>query len=496
MIGVHGEPLSASTEQFSSTDTEVGGYRLVRLLGSGTRASVHLGHAEGHPPAAIKIFGSGVPPEEIEREAAALLRASGDHVVGLLDLAQDSRRALAFVLERVTGPSLGALLERRGWLRPGEAVTILAPVAATVRRLSEAGVVHGGLDLASVMFTAAGSPTLVGFGAAALLDMNATGAAAARRKEQLAVDAVALQRIARVVLERCPEADAGVVRTLLGQAEPGNIAELLAEAVFNLGEPEPVGLDTESVGSPSPPGRVPAGGREPARAATDDRRRPAAERAPAKMLLGALQLPHRLRPTRVGAPTTVQRLVSGVRSVRRSFWIAAGAAAVAVTAAPLLVPEAALPGDRLSAEPTAQAEAHSAPAARVDLTAEAGDAEKAVRGEDPAEAALALLAVRERCFRDLSVFCLDAVAQADSSAHRADVAAIVEAQQGAELDGSAILAGGEAEVVERLGDSALVRVLSDEGAGPASILLIRTEAGWRIRGFPGGSARDAGGSSG
>src|SRR3712207_5473697 len=50
MVSVAGSPRPAS----------IGGYRLVRTLGAGPRATVHLGHADGHPQAAVKVFAAAV----------------------------------------------------------------------------------------------------------------------------------------------------------------------------------------------------------------------------------------------------------------------------------------------------------------------------------------------------------------------------------------------------------------------------------------------------
>ncbi len=103
----------------------------------------------------------------------------------------------------------------------------------------------------------------------------------------------------------------------------------------------------------------------------------------------------------------------------------------------------------------------------------------------------------------LSVLCLDRVDEVGSGALEDDRAAIRAAQQGGELlDPLAGATWAKAPVlVERLGDSALVRLgealpgiqdasspdptpppSSDSRSGPASLLLVKGEAGWRIRG--------------
>jgi eukaryotic-like serine/threonine-protein kinase len=461
-----------------SGPASIGGYRLVRTLGAGPRSTVHLGHADGHPQTAVKVFAAAVPAERIEREADALMRAAGEHVVRLDDLALDDRGRPAFLLERIAGPSLAVLLERRGAIRPGEAVTILAPLAGTLARMHAAGVVHGGLDPASVLFTEAGSPTLVGFGDAELLDLAATGRArVAERSELLARDVAALRRMLLTVLERTalhapPEHSAA--QMLHELPEGGSYAEQLAEAVFDLAEPEP--LDLDAAAHPvALPGRL---------TATPMTARDSAGKSP--LLLGALQVPDWLQRVLSGPiDATLLRLKAAAGTVRRPFWVAGGVAAAALLAAMLLVPDGRDP-----VATAGQAPAGDGPAAQEPRPTAQPD--PVLRGNDPAAAARELLDVRAECFRELSVLCLDAVDQADSSAYLADTAAILAAQERGGIDAEGVVLDGEAEIVERLGDTALIRIQGPD-AEPAPVLLIRTEAGWRIRGFPGaaGNAADA-----
>ena len=100
--------------------------------------------------------------------------------------------------------------------------------------------------------------------------------------------------------------------------------------------------------------------------------------------------------------------------------------------------------------------------------------------DDPVEAALVLLETREQCVRDLSTLCLDTVVQAGSAAYDDDVALIRAVQEGGEYPTEAI-APGDPVLVERLGDSVLLDLPA--GSEPASILLLRTTNGWRIRGI-------------
>ena len=97
---------------------------------------------------------------------------------------------------------------------------------------------------------------------------------------------------------------------------------------------------------------------------------------------------------------------------------------------------------------------------------------------DPADAVATLLSRRDTCFRELSLLCLEGVDQAGSAALDDDRRALLAMRDGAEGDAASVEVVG-VRVVERLGDSALIE-LGPETA-PASLLLMRSEAGWRIR---------------
>jgi hypothetical protein len=202
-------------------------------------------------------------------------------------------------------------------------------------------------------------------------------------------------------------------------------------------------------------------------------------------VLDALQLPGWLQTAlRGSAGIAVARLRAIGGSVRRPFWVAGGVAAAAVLVSIVLTPTgasdpAATPGPTGTAEPTAR----GAPAA-AGSPASGSAAEGVLLEDDPAAAARELLDRRADCFRELSVLCLDGVDGADSSAAVADAAEILAAQERGGVPAEGVVLDGPVETVERLGDTALVRVILPD-AEPASVLVLRTEAGWRIRGFPG-----------
>ncbi|MFW8745518.1 protein kinase domain-containing protein, partial [Mesorhizobium japonicum] len=168
-------------------------------------------------------------------------RGAGAHVVALLDVAADDDR-LTLVLPRLPGGDLARLLAQRTTLEGGEAVTILAPIAATVVRLHDAGVAHGALRAGSVLFDDDGAPVLTGFGSAA---MFAPGAPEVERERvpEVAADRAALRAIASTVLDRVAggrSAAAQRLRSEAAAASDADVAALLATRVFEVAAARPV----------------------------------------------------------------------------------------------------------------------------------------------------------------------------------------------------------------------------------------------------------------
>ena len=100
-------------------------------------------------------------------------------------------------------------------------------------------------------------------------------------------------------------------------------------------------------------------------------------------------------------------------------------------------------------------------------------------GDDPAAAVTVLLAARARCLRELDADCLAAVEQLGSPVLQRDLAAL-EAPDGL---GDVPVDVSGASLVNRLGAAALFSATARQGGDdePASVLVIKTEAGWRVR---------------
>ena len=416
----------------------LGGYRLLRAIGVGSRAEVFLAHPVRPDAelatAVIKVYGPAVTDESVFAEVEALTRAAGEHVVRLLDVAATAEGAPALILSRHAAGSLARLLADRTDLALGEAITVLAPIATALGRMHAAGIAHGGISPGAILFDANGSPTLACFGRATLL---APGLPAALLEVEQAVltDVLAFGGLAATVLERAGRPD--VAARVRSEAAPGAWLTAFDDELFDPAEPLPVGLG--------------------ARTAVEHVPLPSRVIAPSAVL----------QPEPAAVPRWEALLARGrgsLRAVRRPVWISAGVGALALLVAVVAVP-AGESGAQHSALPTA---VPIVPTSAAEVV-----------GDDPVAAAPVLLAAREECIRALSTECLDAVDQPGSSAHAADLEVVKLVLDGTEIPGAII--AGAVQLTQRLGDSALVSLGPD--AEPASLLLVKGEAGWRIRDY-------------
>ena len=446
----------------------LGGYRLVRKLGEGPRAEVFLAHPQRDDadavPAAIKLTRAGVSDRSVLTESSALSRAAGPHVVELLDAAPGPDGIPALVLQRLPGGSLARVLRERSHLSSGEVITILAPIALAVARLHDAGVAHGAIRAEAVLFDADGAPVLACFGKATLVE-PALPPARREHEPALGADIRAVAALACQVLTGVTGAHE-LVRWIESSVEVGADGWLhhLAARLFDLGDAEAVAFGDGRVGrSHEVPARLAAG--TPVVPLHD----PSTAGSPWLALPGWLDA---LVPPAIAevALRTAGRVRSSLTTVRRPVWIAAAGVAVA-----LLVAVAMVPSDDGGAVPTPA----SAPATNSAVPVESGP----VMGDDPVLALVALLETRERCIRDLSVLCLDDVAQPDSAALAADQELVRALQDGAEAGPSLTITAAQVTLAERLGDSAILNLADAGESAPASVLLMKGEAGWRIRGY-------------
>lgn len=429
------------------TGEYIGGFRVVRTLGVGSRSEVYLGHGGDERVAAIKVFGPGVELTSIDTEIEALARADHAHSLQLRDVASAPGGLPCLILERLGHGTLAHLLAGRSALSPGEAVTVLAPLVAAIGALHSSGVAHGAISASAVMFRETGAPVLASFGHATVL---APGGSAVLLAASRAIhdDRVAVARLAATVLARVVSASATELSRWLLQIErdgsPDGFLDELELRVFGLGVASPVRFvrDADNIALSALPQRVHTA--DPVAAV-------AVQEPPALLSLAGVRA------------IVLSRLPQ--LATRRPVWVAAGVGVAVLATALLLLPDG---GDKSAATAPEPVET----AART----------SAVGGDDPVVALGELLAGRAQCIRDLSILCLENAVQSGSAAMDDDVALIHAIEDGS-TTGSVADQPSAMTLVERHGDAALVSYQTAVNGEPASVLLVKGEAGWRIRDY-------------
>ncbi|MFO0990278.1 MAG: protein kinase, partial [Alphaproteobacteria bacterium] len=98
----------------------------------------------------------------LRQEAEALASIEHPNVARILGLVEENGTAY-LVEEYVEGQSLAAILERRGKLPEAEIRFLLTPLLDGLEQVHRVGLVHGGIDLAAILFRPGGVPVLAGF---------------------------------------------------------------------------------------------------------------------------------------------------------------------------------------------------------------------------------------------------------------------------------------------------------------------------------------------
>ena len=151
------------------------GYVVEDLLGFGASGDVWRARvaASGEPVALKRIkVGDTDRLRTVHTEAALLIALDHPHLIRLHEVVPTGE-TMVLVLDLAEGGTLAELVERRGGITPGEAVTALAPIGAALAYAHNAGVVHGDVSPSNVLFTQAGMPLLADLGVARLLDDDA-----------------------------------------------------------------------------------------------------------------------------------------------------------------------------------------------------------------------------------------------------------------------------------------------------------------------------------
>lgn len=162
-----------------------GNYRVVRLLGRGTMASVYLAEQLSMArPVALKILSPALArdPEFVERflrEARASARLNHPNIVSAIDFGEfDQRFFLA--MEFVDGQSLSTIIEKGGPLEEKRVIGIGLQVISALEHAAQHNVIHLDVKPANIMICKDGLVKLTDFGLAVILEHP--GAAEASRK--------------------------------------------------------------------------------------------------------------------------------------------------------------------------------------------------------------------------------------------------------------------------------------------------------------------------
>ena len=497
------EPPSTVTPERS-----LAGYRLLRRIANGDRADVYLATVDRPDPAggdaaplvAVRVYASSTTGETIATEIEAMTADTSGALPGLYDVAtlDDGRCCLA--VERLPGPTLAGMLIGRT-LDPGEAVTILAPVVVAVAELAESGFVHTRLSAGDVIIDATGRPRIIGLGALHRLPAHTQPG-----------DRTDLVRIGHEVL-------ADLIEEVVRSVRPSGIFDGALEiiraalatrpflpcereverALFDAATPTPITSGAVRRRPAALPSRITAPGIDSDETPADD----APPRRPRGVLSTLAQIaqlpvpvPSAARIAAVAdrdhAATLVGRFRTRVSSRRRVLVFGGLLGGAALVLMLTLVPPAPAGRDS-AAEPrgtSAQADttvSSEAPTAtehppRVDSESPAPQSGDATHPDlDAVGAAAQLLELRASCLATLDHACLAQVAQPDSAIERADLDLLAQARSGEQMPVDAF-ALDSITVTAEMGSAVLVSVpYVDEQREPASLLVMRGEAGWRLR---------------
>lgn len=436
------------------------------LLASGPRADVFewIPAADDPPePLVVKLYrGSGATAEALAL-GVALATAQHEHVVRLAGLVDLGSRGVGVLLPRLGTTTAQALLARRRVITAGEAVTLVAPILLALLHLERRGLdprvrltAAAGLD--DILFDDRGAPLLTSLRVVGLDDPRLLEPAATARA--LVGDVLAATHGGRAgsrrILETLCEAEA-------------SIDELL-EIVFELDEPAPL------EGAQDPP-------------AHSESEPPGSSGSP------AAAAPTTTPVRRLAAGTLATSILAALRQTRPRVW--AGAAALVVSSVVSLIvvgaPSSGPPASATapvsasaaeSASAGGEARAATSPAASTATSpasspsADREDETAAVlAGDDADGAARVLLRLRAACLEALDSECLAGVDEPGSPALLADTAAVDDPALLADLPVPVEVRS----VVNRLGGAVLYAAASHADDEPASVLVTRTEAGWRVR---------------
>ncbi|OBF21852.1 serine/threonine protein kinase [Mycobacterium kubicae] len=170
----------SDTVPTSRAGTQLGPYRLRRLLGRGGMGEVYEAHdTVKDRTVALKLMSQQLNSDasfrrRMKREAHTAGRLQEPHIVPIHDYGEVDGQ-LFIDMRFIEGSDLGTLLHRDGALDPPRAVAIITQVAAALDAAHRAGVVHRDIKPENILITGDDFAYLVDFGiASAASDQNLT----------------------------------------------------------------------------------------------------------------------------------------------------------------------------------------------------------------------------------------------------------------------------------------------------------------------------------
>ncbi|MFJ8808826.1 protein kinase [Streptomyces sp. NPDC102490] len=148
---------------------EVGGYRIIALLGEGGMGRVHLARSASGRPVAVKTVHrhlAAVPEfrERFRRETAAARAVTGVYTAAVLDAGPDDEPPWMAV-EFCAGPGLPEAVAAHGPLGSGDLAALGAALAEALAAVHAAGLVHRDVKPSNVLISRHG-PKVIDFGIA------------------------------------------------------------------------------------------------------------------------------------------------------------------------------------------------------------------------------------------------------------------------------------------------------------------------------------------
>jgi serine/threonine-protein kinase len=176
LLGSVARALENEREEPALADRRIGPYRLVREIGRGGLATVYLAERvdpEFHQQVALKLIRRGLDTEDVlwrlRQERQILAQLEHPYIARLLDGGSTPDGLPYFVLEHIEGEPIDSYCDRRELGLEGR-LRLFLKVCTAVAHAHRSLVVHRDLKPSNLLVTPDGTPKLLDFGIAKVLD--------------------------------------------------------------------------------------------------------------------------------------------------------------------------------------------------------------------------------------------------------------------------------------------------------------------------------------